>query len=195
MLYVNLAQVKKYTVWQCESELGIAPLTKSRKGFLRKNTLVVSKKCIFAGPLIKKKKKLKNRRKQRHIILSGGVGVWWMVRLYYSIQSLDIMGTYCLIKKATIQWMFRLSIPTIWRLLTMHLVFAVVNMTLIVLITPVLQFIKKILWPKMNGYGKMWDTNYKNDVWFPINALSLYYRLIKTLTIIFQKSDLKVNMQ
>ncbi len=38
------------------------------------------------------------------------------------------------------------------KLLTMHLVFAVVYTTLIVLITFVLQFIKKILLAKTNGY-------------------------------------------
>ncbi len=36
-------------------------------------------------------------------MLGESFGVWLMVRLYHSIQSLNIIGTYGLIERATIQ--------------------------------------------------------------------------------------------
>ncbi len=50
-----------------------------------------------------KKKKLKNREKYKHFILSKVVGVWLTVHLYYSIKNLNIIRIHGLIERATIQ--------------------------------------------------------------------------------------------
>ncbi len=61
------------------------------------------KEMYICWPVDQERKKLKNERKHRHVMLGERVGVWLMVCLYHSTQSLDIIGTYSLIERATIQ--------------------------------------------------------------------------------------------
>ncbi len=78
------------------------PLTKSRKRFLRRYNLMVSKKCISPGLLIKNRKKLQNWQKHKHVTLGKVVSVWLIVHLYNFIQRLNIIVIYSFIKKVTI---------------------------------------------------------------------------------------------